>query len=284
MARMPTGFGDGTKRFPPCSSSRRRPAIPMPPRRNGGNYSNGSLRPEPAPRRSRRSGGGAGSQAARIRLQDWEFFAKASLAGMNLQLVPRALFWYRHTPGSMIQTIDPHRSMARNVAAYPSHIPKPLHSACLLAIGLDRRQGALQHEVSALREQISAARNELALLQRQVTQREQENRDLLAACRTALGAPATSTPQAALDRYWDSRSWRLGRILRIVRGISVRNRPPEVRPVIHSWIDAATTIAAIRATICWEILGSLRALRRATSGHRMRDGNRIRRPSTAKTP
>ena len=209
--------------------------------------------------------------------EDWEFFAKASLAGMNLQLVPRALFWYRHTPGSMIQTIDPHRSMTRNVAAYLRHIPPPLHSACLLAIGLDRRQGALLHELSASREQLAAARNEVMHLAQRVSVLEQENRDLLSACRTALGAPATSTPQSALDQYWNSRSWQLGRILRIVRGIFIGNRQPEVRPTINSWIEAATTISAIRATISWEILGPARAIRRAVQ-HPARPGTpRLRR-------
>ena len=240
---------------------------------------------------------GGFSEAHGVGHEDWEFFAKASLAGMNLQLVPRALFWYRHTPGSMIQTIDPHQSMARNISAYLHHIPKPLHPACVLAIGLDRRQGAMQHELSGSREQLAATRDEVARLQQRVSLLEQENRDLLAACRTALGAPATSTPQSALDQYWESRSWRLGRILRIIRGISLRNRQPEVRPVIRSWIEAAMTISAIRGTISWEVLGSARAIRRAihrpvrpgTSGHgrsaapRLRQGGidpTIRAPAT----
>lgn len=50
--------------------------------------------------------------------EDWEFFAKASLAGANLQLVPEPLFWYRVNANSMLRGGQSHIDHARSVRPY----------------------------------------------------------------------------------------------------------------------------------------------------------------------
>lgn len=50
--------------------------------------------------------------------EDWEFFAKASLAGANLQLVPEPLFWYRVNADSMLRGGQSHIDHARSVRPY----------------------------------------------------------------------------------------------------------------------------------------------------------------------
>jgi GT2 family glycosyltransferase len=50
--------------------------------------------------------------------EDWEFFARAVLAGMELEVVPEPLFWYRSLPGTMVQTVDPAASHRRVLLTY----------------------------------------------------------------------------------------------------------------------------------------------------------------------
>jgi glycosyltransferase involved in cell wall biosynthesis len=55
--------------------------------------------------------------------EDWEFFARASLAGANLQLVPEPLFWYRVNAASMLRGGDAHIDLARSVRPYWEGFP-----------------------------------------------------------------------------------------------------------------------------------------------------------------
>ncbi|TIS07435.1 MAG: hypothetical protein E5X09_18300, partial [Mesorhizobium sp.] len=37
-------------------------------------------------------------------MHDWEFFARASLAGLKLRPIPKPLYWYRSKPDGMFRT------------------------------------------------------------------------------------------------------------------------------------------------------------------------------------
>ena len=50
--------------------------------------------------------------------EDWEFFARASLAGVNLQLVPEPLFWYRLNAASMLRAGNAQADHARSLRPY----------------------------------------------------------------------------------------------------------------------------------------------------------------------
>lgn len=65
--------------------------------------------------------------------EDWEIFARASLAGMNHQIVPRALFWYRLTPNSMVQTACSHAGNMRALTPYLAQVPAALRPAMCFA-------------------------------------------------------------------------------------------------------------------------------------------------------
>ncbi|QDZ18526.1 putative glycosyltransferase [Chloropicon primus] len=50
--------------------------------------------------------------------EDWEFYSKAALGGFNLQTVPRAMYFYRFTSGSMQKTTSYRQSRKRALRAY----------------------------------------------------------------------------------------------------------------------------------------------------------------------
>ena len=50
--------------------------------------------------------------------EDWEVYSKASLDGFDLQTVPRAMYFYRFTSGSMQKTTSYRQSRKRALRAY----------------------------------------------------------------------------------------------------------------------------------------------------------------------
>lgn len=65
--------------------------------------------------------------------EDWEFFAKAVLAGYTLSVVPEALFWYRRSGSSMLNTTDRYRNYARSLRPYLKVMPDDLKDIVVLA-------------------------------------------------------------------------------------------------------------------------------------------------------
>ncbi|WP_368356332.1 glycosyltransferase [Acidithiobacillus montserratensis] len=58
--------------------------------------------------------------------EDWEIFAKATLMGLHLELVPEPLFWYRATVGGVQTAGDMAAYLARNARPYLQHDPHGL--------------------------------------------------------------------------------------------------------------------------------------------------------------
>lgn len=79
--------------------------------------------------------------------EDWEIFARATLAGMNLQNVPVALFWYRLSPGSMSQTVNGYAGLFRALTPYFAQVPSALRSVLHFAQGAEARLRELQTSV-----------------------------------------------------------------------------------------------------------------------------------------
>jgi glycosyltransferase involved in cell wall biosynthesis len=71
--------------------------------------------------------------------EDWEFFARASLAGANLQLVPEPLFWYRLNGGSMLRAGLSHVDHARSLRPYQKGLPNGVGAALAYASHLHRK-------------------------------------------------------------------------------------------------------------------------------------------------
>jgi len=73
--------------------------------------------------------------------EDWEFFAKASIAGADLQLVPEPLFWYRVNAASMLRAGDSATDHARSVLPYWTGFPHGIGPVLAYASYLQRRPG-----------------------------------------------------------------------------------------------------------------------------------------------
>ena len=58
--------------------------------------------------------------------EDWEFFLRAALAGVDLQVIPESLFHYRVAPGSITDTTSMARNVSRVARALLAHQPDGL--------------------------------------------------------------------------------------------------------------------------------------------------------------
>lgn len=50
--------------------------------------------------------------------EDWEFLARAALAGRTIEIVPRSLFWYRYTDEGFSRNTNPYKNQRRVLRAY----------------------------------------------------------------------------------------------------------------------------------------------------------------------
>jgi GT2 family glycosyltransferase len=71
--------------------------------------------------------------------EDWEFFARATLAGANLQLVPEPLFWYRVGSASMLRAGSAQTDHARSVRPYWEGLRDGVGPALAFALHLQRQ-------------------------------------------------------------------------------------------------------------------------------------------------
>jgi len=64
--------------------------------------------------------------------EDWELFVKLACAGRQIDVLPEALFDYRHRPGSLIRTMSPFRNRQRVLRHYRRLASLPAHESALL--------------------------------------------------------------------------------------------------------------------------------------------------------
>lgn len=74
--------------------------------------------------------------------EDWEFFARAVLAGANLQLVPEPLFWYRVNASSMLRAGHADIDHARSVRPYYEGMDRGIGPVLAYASWMQRRPSA----------------------------------------------------------------------------------------------------------------------------------------------
>ncbi len=92
--------------------------------------------------------------------EDWEFFAKAALAGARLEVLPEALFWYRASVGSMVHSTNTYANTMRSLRPYLQAVPQSLRPLLHLGLGLNMHRvssGALLHQDEVV-ELVSASR------------------------------------------------------------------------------------------------------------------------------
>ncbi len=175
-----------------------------------------------------------------VGFEDWELYAKASLAGYVIQVIPEALFWYRVSADSMSRTTGRYANHMRSLRPYLAHAGPDLAGALELAVGMFA--AAQTPPVPAPSPTASGA----------------------AGSTPPAPVPANGDPDAyqrLVDAYWDSPSWRISAPLRnaIMR---LRGQQPAPRPVVSSRYSADIIIGDIRSSISWEMTGPLRAMSR----------------------
>ncbi|MHC4593147.1 MAG: glycosyltransferase, partial [Planctomycetota bacterium] len=83
---------------------------------------------------------GGQSEDYGLGFQDWEFFAKAVLAGYTLEVIPESLFFYRVTEGGICNSTPRVKNLARIGRRYQEAMPEALRDLVSLA------QGMILHE------------------------------------------------------------------------------------------------------------------------------------------
>ncbi len=68
--------------------------------------------------------------------EDWELFARAVLAGIQLEVIPEALFWYRQSIDGVNNSTSLHANRMRNIRPYLEALPDSLREMVLLAQGM----------------------------------------------------------------------------------------------------------------------------------------------------
>jgi len=68
-----------------------------------------------------------------IGCEDWEFFARATLAGCRLMVVPEPLVRYRQSAQGMLSTTSQHANRMRALRPYFAYVPAPLRGLLHLA-------------------------------------------------------------------------------------------------------------------------------------------------------
>jgi GT2 family glycosyltransferase/glycosyltransferase involved in cell wall biosynthesis len=94
--------------------------------------------------------------------EDWEFFARAALAGCRVEVVPEALFWYRVGPGSMIRSTCPYANALRHLRPYLDELPADFRDLALLAYGQAQRLQSQDVQLAELRARLAARRYRVA--------------------------------------------------------------------------------------------------------------------------
>ncbi|MDD2677184.1 MAG: glycosyltransferase [Methylacidiphilaceae bacterium] len=92
--------------------------------------------------------------------EDWEFFARAVLAGFSLEMVPEPLFWYRRSADGMFGSGNLAAGKLRALRPYQGAYPS-LAGALLLFQGKFAQAEALCQELEAIRGQRDRAQDAL---------------------------------------------------------------------------------------------------------------------------
>lgn len=93
--------------------------------------------------------------------EDWEFFARAALAGANLQLVPEPLFWYRVDARSMLRGGNQDLDHARSLRPYRQTLTGGIGAALAYAAWMHHRPPPAQQAAGPIMPLQSSRRRRL---------------------------------------------------------------------------------------------------------------------------
>jgi O-antigen biosynthesis protein len=174
---------------------------------------------------------GGFTEAHGVTCEDWEFFARAVMAGFDLQVIPLPLFWYRVHYTSMMYTTDSGANRLLTLRPYLAQAPPSLRGIFLLTAGQKIRLERLQNQQSVVAPPVS--------------------KDLL----------------AELDALWASRSWKMFRPLRNLHR-SMKGFAKEEKLTPQTDLEAAREIIAMRHSLSWELTFPVRSVHRVLTSFR----------------
>ncbi|HTW94171.1 MAG TPA: glycosyltransferase [Tepidisphaeraceae bacterium] len=169
---------------------------------------------------------GGFTQDVGLGFEDWELYAKAALAGHDILVVPRPLYWYRIDARSMVRSTNRFENQMRSLRPYLEKLGPEVGQALLLAQGLYFNPSIPVAAVAA------AGPDELPM-----------------------------DPQQLVDEYLNSWSWRMTGAARRAAG-RMLGMPPALRPKVHNQQEAFAAIAEINRSMSWEATGPVRVLGR----------------------
>ncbi|QSR84389.1 glycosyltransferase [Methylacidimicrobium sp. B4] len=140
-----------------------------------------------------------------VAFEDWEFFAKAALAGLQLEVVPEPLFWYRRSAEGMFSTSSHFASWLAATSPYIAHLTPRLAESLLLLQGNFRQTDVLRREGETARRERDRVQTLLDQKEAEVHQKEVELHQKKEELREA---------RDELARIQRSRIWHLGLRLR----------------------------------------------------------------------
>ena len=164
--------------------------------------------------------------------EDWELFVRAVLCGMDLQVVPLPLFWYRIHEKSMTRVTSPVANHFLAIKPYLENDGHRLPGITLMTLGqtLELERWGIQGQA------LNGTGLNLGLL-------------------------------SEIDHLWGSRSLLIFRPLRNLRR-RFKGLAEESKPVPKSSNEAAQAIIQLRSSLSWELTSPIRIAHRILTNRR----------------
>ena len=112
---------------------------------------------------------GGFSEISGLGFEDWEFFAKAALAGFRIQVVPEPLFWYRKSTGSMLAETSTIWNLRRVTRLFAGIDPATLEALLLFSQDMEnlhRHTQNVRAEAARLIEENAVVQDQLLRIRR----------------------------------------------------------------------------------------------------------------------
>lgn len=103
--------------------------------------------------------------------EDWELFSKSALAGLRMEMIPEALFWYRVHPNSMTHSVHRERSLRRSLRPYLPLVPTFFRPYLEYSVGQMVAYENTKAELDRLRGQMKLLRKHTRQLEYQLARR-----------------------------------------------------------------------------------------------------------------
>ena len=199
--------------------------------------------------------------------EDWEFFARAVLAGRSLVSVPEPLFHYRIAESSMLRAGYSSADLQRNFRPYLDLGPHPAPSLLRLMQGLAVEHAEVQRQAAAYEAQRQTLQTALATAAELVQRGGEADSDLLQRLQEMQGLVSEESRGGRASGHrltrlthdlFHSPSMRLTRPLRnAVNRLRGRSLEPTVLPPM-SEAQQLEFIVGVLTSVSWDATGPLR--------------------------